>query len=155
MKVRRFVLKHCDQITLWLAVVTAVLAGAGGGLLYGSYDSNQNAEKRLSDANKIADKRVAEVQAINLSLIQTLQNQVKPLVEKQAEVAEQQSAASEKLEQTTDRVEMAATTASKAASRAGQAVRRSNESKGSLRIVPSKPEKPRCRGKDVFGDPCP
>lgn len=144
MKVRRFLIKHCDQITRWLAVVMAVLAGAGAGVLFGSYETS-----------KTAEQRVAEVQAINLSLIQTLQNQVRPLVEKQAEVAEQQSAASEKLEQTTDRVEMAATTASKAASRAGQVVRRSNEPKGSLRIVPTKPYKPRCNGKDVFGDPCP
>ncbi|MGX9936237.1 hypothetical protein ACVFVO_12685 [Advenella kashmirensis] len=155
MKVRRFVLKHCDQITLWLAVVTAVLAGAGGGLLYGSYDSNQNAEKRVDDANKVADKRVAEIQAINLSLIQTLQQKVAPLVTQQAEVVEQQSVISEKLDKATDRVETAATTATKAATRAGQAARRSNELKGSLRIAPSKPEKPRCRGKDVFGDPCP
>lgn len=158
MKVRRFLIKHCDQITRWLAVVMAVLAGSGGGVLWGSYEANRSAEKRITD-----------VQTINLSLIQTLQKQVKPLVQQQADVVEQQSAVSdkqselsEKLDKTTDRVESAATkstlaasTASKAASRAGQAARKAQEPIGSFRIVPSQTFKPRCRGKDVFGDPCP
>lgn len=136
----------------------AVLAGSGGGLLWGSYEANRSAEKRITD-----------VQNINLSLIQTLQTQVTPLVQQQADVVEQQSAVSdkqseltEKLDKTTDRVEtaatkssQAATTASKAASRAGQAVRKAQEPVGSFRLVPSTPVKPRCRGKDVFGDPCP
>lgn len=105
-------------------------------------------------AGKIADKLVAEVQAINLSLIQSLQQEVAPLVAQQAELVEQQSAISEKLDKATDRVETAATTASKAATRAGQTIRRSNEPKGALRLASSKPEKPRCQGKYVFGEPC-
>lgn len=146
-KIRRFFIRYCDQLTriqFWLAMVAAALVGGGSGILFGAHESE-----------KVADKRVAEVQAINLSLIQTLQNQMRPLVEKQAEVAEQQSAASEKLEQTTDRVQMAATTASRAASQAGRAARKFREPVGSIRQVPARPVKPRCRGKDVFGDPCP
>lgn len=154
MKLRRFFIRYCDQLTrvqFWIAIVSAALAGAGSGVLFGAHE-----------AGKVADKRVAEVQTINLSLIQTLQQKVTPLVQQQAQVAEQQSAVSEKLEQTTDRVEMAATkssqaatTASRAASQAGQTARKFRQPVGSIRMVPPKPEKPRCRGKDVFGDPCP
>lgn len=154
MKVRRFFIRYCDQLTriqFWLGVVVAALVGGGSGILLGAHE-----------ADKVADKRVAEVQAINLSLIQTLQNQMKPLVEKQAEVAEQQSAATEKLEQTTDRVEMAATkssqaatTASRAANQAGQTARKFRQPVGSIRMAPSAPYKPRCVGRDVYGDPCP
>ena len=139
------------QLQFWLGIVAAVLVGGGSGVLFGAHE-----------AGKVADKRVAEVQAINLSLIQTLQNQMKPLVEKQAEVAEQQSAATEKLEQTTDRVELAATkssqaatTASRAASQAGQTARKFRHPVGSIRMVPSAPYKSRCVGKDIYGDPCP
>jgi len=153
-KVRRFFIRYCDQLTrlqFWLGIVAAVLVGGGSGVLFGAHE-----------AGKVADKRVAEVQAINLSLIQTLQNQMKPLVEKQAEVAEQQSAATEKLEQTTDRVEMAATkssqaatTANRAATQAGQAARKYRQPAGSIRLVPSASYKPKCVGRDVYGDPCP
>lgn len=159
MKVRRFLIKHCDPITRWLAVVMAVLAGSGGGLLWGSYEANRSAEKRITD-----------VQNINLSLIQTLQKQVKPLVQQQADVVEQQSAVSDKqselsdkLDKTTDRVEsaatkssQAATTASQAASRAGQATRKFQAPVSTFRLVPNRHQPPKCwsNNKDVFGDPC-
>ena len=151
MRIRRFLIRHCDHLTRWLAVVAAVLAGAGAGVLAGSYE-----------ANKTGDKRVAEVQAINLSLIQILQQKVTPLVTKQAEVVEQQTALSERLEQTTDRVETAATkssqaasTASKAANQAGQAVRKARAPVSTLRQVPNRPMPAKCwNNKDVFGDPC-
>ncbi|MHC8945929.1 hypothetical protein ACYX78_14780 [Advenella incenata] len=155
MKIRRFFIRYCDQLTrvqFWIAIVSAALAGAGSGVLFGAHE-----------AGKVADKRVAEVQTINLSLIQTLQQKITPLVTQQAEVAEQQSALSEKLETATDRMETAATkstltatTASKAANQAGQVVRKARAPVSTLRQVPNHPSPVKCwNNKDVFGDPCP
>jgi len=75
-KFRGFFIRYCDQLTriqFWLAIVAAALAGGGSGVLLGAHE-----------AGVIADKRVSEVQAINLSLINTLQQQVAPLVRQQA-----------------------------------------------------------------------
>lgn len=154
MKIRRFFIRYCDQLTrvqFWLAILVAGLFGTGAGMWFGTYQSNQQ-----------GDKRVSEIQLINLGLMKILQDKIVPLVSKSETIVDQQSdivqkqvMLTEKIESTTEQAESSATKATKAANRAASAVRRSREPVPTLKIVPNKPVPKKCfNGRDVFGDQC-
>jgi len=108
-------------------------------------------EKQLQVKQKELDTSRAQV----TRLTDTIEKRLPLIVAQQDQNTDQLGQLAVAVDSVATKTKQAASTASKAASQAGQAVRKSREPISTLRMVPSKPVKLRCRGKDVFGDPCP
>lgn len=146
-----------DKFKAGLAITAFVLLGgliAGGPLSVYYQWQLSNAAKAIERVTKEKDRQINAATAQSARLTEIIEKRLPPIVEQQKQNAEQLEQLTATVDDTTTKAQRAANTANQAASRAGQAVRKSREPVGSLRMAPSKPTKPRCRGKDVFGDPC-
>ena len=146
-----------DKFKVYLAIAAFVLLGgviAGGPISVYYQWQLGNAAKTIERVTQDKDRQINAATAQSARLTEIIEKRLPPIVEQQKQNAEQLEQLTATVDDTTTKAQRAANTASQAASRAGQAVRKSREPVGYLRMVPSKPSKPRCRGKDVFGDPC-
>ncbi len=165
-----------DDVKAGLFVLALVLSGGlifgGAAIGYHIYDlwqlSKQHAEEIANARNDLKIER-ANLEKLREEKNRSLADRDKhignltAIIEQRLPLLMNQTTESvEKLDKLSDRVGSAATqskraasTATRAAAQAGQALKKSQQPIATFRQVPTRRiKKPKCLGKDVFGDPC-